>query len=48
MGFMNLSKGEIDNNDLCSGECEGCPFNHPNLKGVEGCSLIQKKLREEE
>ena len=47
MGFMNLSKGEIDNNDLCPGECEGCPFNHPNLKGVESCSLIQKKLREE-
>jgi hypothetical protein len=48
MGFMNLPKGEIDNHDLCLGECEGCPFNLPNLKGAESCSLINKKLREEE
>lgn len=45
---MNLPKGEIDNNDLCPGECEGCPFNHPDLKGVESCSLIKKKAEETE
>ena len=47
MGFMNLPKEEIGNHNLCSGECEGCPFNYPGLEGVESCSLIKRKLEGE-